>query len=1341
MSFEDDFSLPSVRNHSVSRLSVFCDEPSSEEEGEKSQYVPMQYARGSTGNEYALTLTSAYTAGVGLNQQREQTVEKQRISKETKSTSMRGPHKVDTKSENYIWRQQHKKQNEALREQHTTRDGVEWVGHTAIKNATHGHIMALQRQRANLEQSQGLVRALPPVSGKSTSTSRGRGNERNVLTTLKKDREKRHQNIVRMHEEIVKNIHKLIRERLTDLGQRHQQSLRESDADMARLLDGMRDDALFGVTLADFHGLMRRIEEIYALRKERHGLLTRDMLEQEAYRKQLVETEMCSMVDILVDIAHMRPNDIERSLLNEVKEINVHIVRNRASYRANECQLQAKDDQSFHRHREQWEAKKRIWRDVRYQHCLKSFRTHFDSDAVQRPARRQELFSRFMTCQRDMQAQIDISIHALLKCTPPHITVKSVNRLRQDIHNAYVEHDELCDRALGLLDAYEVELSAELHDTVADLKQQLISIDSKSEREALADVDEGCSRVVDDYVAANQLLLAKVRAVHERDEQRFLASVDCLFNYFLRIADLWEAYDKTLIVENQENDEKIADRHDRYQDDNDLLEGTLAACVDELSQAPHLVALGQLWGGVEGLVGLGGEIEMNHRRWHEESTAMAEGHPEHLRGLVQRHVDAMAQLLGLITEEEQLRLDALVEAKQVARQEEAVRLAAELDAKKKKKGKSKKDDKKKKSDKRKEAAAAEAEAKAEAEAAEALRDAQGDAKGDGASQADHARETLLLPRAEGEPQLYFVVYGLQDMVNLVLEGEEVAKRCNPALMSEEERGALEEEQQLEREAAQREAEDAQQEDGRGGRDSGKKKKKSDKSSKRSSKNPKSDKKKTRSAQSDADREAVAAQERQQEADRAAEAARQNEEERLLAGELADDQVLSYDGAPCMARLMFRRSEFVGGWVPVLREACLTVMDSLGSRTVQNEAQIRDQRMEELAGGIDMALRKYRPRLARLEVDVCEVRRLQLEQNVDKYQRVEQRLEKMVSSITARLGKELRENSAVLDAFHDVTQQATQALPQGSSLAALSHINKKLKNQRMGLVEAMRAKQQFMLGLIDELDVHGRQVQQQWLDSCLEFGDTCADGVLEKAVFHPDEVRHYAGKLQAMAVRRQATVEEEKVKFTAFFGRVDQILDMTDFDKHYAFTTEELAAMQGLGQKYGAPKRFLTSALRGEMTDSAHEEALIEALLVALEEACAVTGEMGEAPPFAVDPAEGDLCTFEQLRDARKKAEEDFYDSGPALLEEKEASVGQKGARSKSRKGSKSTHKQASHEKASHVEEVDTSKEDAERAAARAKAEAEEVVLREHELGVRCCSGPSSWPAACRRPWRGARCSP
>jgi hypothetical protein len=113
--------------------------------------------------------------------------------------------------------------------------------------------------------------------------------------------------------------------------------------------------------------------------------------------------------------------------------------------------------------------------------------------------------------------------------------------------------------------------------------------------------------------------------------------------------------------------------------------------------------------------------------------------------------------------------------------------------------------------------------------------------------------------------------------------------------------------------------------------------------------------------------------------------------------------------------------------------------------------------------------------------------------------------------------------------------------------------------------------------------------------------------------------------------------------------------------------------------------------------------------------------MGEAPPLAVEAGETDLLTFEQLREARMKAEEDFYDSDPVLLEEKEASGGQKSARSSSsssssrRKGSKSAHKQV--EKVSHVDEgVDTSKEDAERVAA--KAAAEEAVLRGRELGVR-----------------------
>ena len=342
-------------------------------------------------------------------------------------------------------------------------------------------------------------------------------------------------------------------------------------------------------------------------------VLTDELHGTETTRTKQITDLVTELVDNLVEIAHEHPDAIERRMHTHVKEMNVHVLRNNASVDELIASLTINEMRRRAATRADWETKKNQWRKLRYARTLIDYENTLGAVEFQRPQARLDLRDKLIVEQTKLRDTLFAKLDIVLRMCPPHSVPEEVKTLSQEIQDFYSQADQDCDEVLCALEAQEEQLHSRAVDLIEELKNKLRAIGEHSEEDMEAEVAQRCVGPESARHDKVTEMLALARKTHEDEETELIRNIDAICRYYLGLANIWYDINRLYHEENENAHERIAVRHDTYDDEIRNLNNDVEAQLHQLNEEPTPDKLEERWVEVVKFVGPGGNIEKAHR--------------------------------------------------------------------------------------------------------------------------------------------------------------------------------------------------------------------------------------------------------------------------------------------------------------------------------------------------------------------------------------------------------------------------------------------------------------------------------------------------------------------------------------------------------------------------------------------------------------------------------------------------------------------------------------------------------------------------------------------------------
>ena len=240
--------------------------------------------------------------------------------------------------------------------------------------------------------------------------------------------------------------------------------------------------------------------------------------------------------------------------------------------------------------------------------------------------------------------------------------------------------------------------------------------------------------------------------------------------------------------------------------------------------------------------------------------------------------------------------------------------------------------------------------------------------------------------------------------------------------------------------------------------------------------------------------------------------------------------------------------------------------------------------------LDEKLRFLWPRKGKLEVNEFSNRSLEIKRHHNRWERfIAELTPKKELSSKEFLDSSKEVNDLLLKYKKDQDSVRSQ-LPKSTSIAEFQGLIRKNKDLEMNLFHKASE-------IIENLEELANNLPEKLVGSCEEYLNNLI--LFEKGGdFDDKEVEYYRAKAKLIcdsilneATKRKESLEALKKKFEN-----DRLEPVRLFEKEYGNALEGLAAKEGIGKKYGAPKRSAQEKIRAEMTKCEKAQEGIDGIL-------------------------------------------------------------------------------------------------------------------------------------------------
>jgi hypothetical protein len=146
-----------------------------------------------------------------------------------------------------------------------------------------------------------------------------------------------------------------------------------SEAEIRRLFGTLADELLGPRSEAQLEAVRDAVQAEFREQQRAVVVLERGLMSIEERRSELVAAAIREAVSALYEVAYQLPDAIERIFQPEVKEMNVHIVRNRGSYQELLARIGVSVVKRQEQTAEQYRERKARWRTLRHTHTVEVY--------------------------------------------------------------------------------------------------------------------------------------------------------------------------------------------------------------------------------------------------------------------------------------------------------------------------------------------------------------------------------------------------------------------------------------------------------------------------------------------------------------------------------------------------------------------------------------------------------------------------------------------------------------------------------------------------------------------------------------------------------------------------------------------------------------------------------------------------------------------------------------------------------------------------------------------------------------------------------------------------------
>jgi hypothetical protein len=202
-----------------------------------------------------------------------------------------------------------------------------------------------------------------------------------------------------------------------------------SEEEIKRLFGTLADQFLGPLSESQLESVKDAVQQEFKTQQKDVLVLEEGLMAIEEKRSELVAAAIRESVSALYEIAYQLPDAIERIFQPEVKELNVHIIRNRGSYQELLARIGVSVVKRQEQAKEQYRERKARWRTLRHIHTVGAYKVLVQTDEFIKPQRRRELLNQLMEEMLIFQKVGVKQIKDLLQMIPPYIESKQVTPL------------------------------------------------------------------------------------------------------------------------------------------------------------------------------------------------------------------------------------------------------------------------------------------------------------------------------------------------------------------------------------------------------------------------------------------------------------------------------------------------------------------------------------------------------------------------------------------------------------------------------------------------------------------------------------------------------------------------------------------------------------------------------------------------------------------------------------------------------------------------------------------------------------------------------------------------
>ncbi|KAJ8550646.1 hypothetical protein ON010_g10423 [Phytophthora cinnamomi] len=297
------------------------------------------------------------------------------------------------------------------------------------------------------------------------------------------------------------------------------------------------------------------------------------------------------------------------------------------------------------------------------------------------------------------------------------------------------------------------------------------------------------------------------------------------------------------------------------------------------------------------------------------------------------------------------------------------------------------------------------------------------------------------------------------------------------------------------------------------------------------------------------------------------------------------------------------SDTIETMLATFRYSILSKYDSDAVATSTQTEAARDERHTSSSMILEERLRVHWPRKGRLDVQFYQPRMGELLNHQQRQERHLRGLSTKVEEQQTLFSKKADEALIHIDQSRMAQISFQAQLPLQLSLAALQGLEVKAKN-RLGIFKSEAMEKLVALRAMTESDISNLlSLCQDYVRACSSqlFPDLTSCDTISGCDYHPEEITAIKEKLFAIEAQTRDRISEREKKIVEIGNNQGLVLEMWQtFKTRYQACMQNLAMKEGLGQKFGLPRRAAQERYRSEMTRCEARSASIDALLASLQ---------------------------------------------------------------------------------------------------------------------------------------------